>query len=279
MATHSFGNLADLWVGLLLAVPVVAQTQLDLRTQGRNVDFSAAESTRPVKTGFDLPVTCAVRDLFFRSSSAAGKNLYGCTTINTWTAQVALISPAGVANYVAPFSNLSTLTVTAAQHGFDSPNLLVTCFDAAAPSKVIQPAAVTVDLNTLAVNITFSTPGSGRCVLNAPGTAYVSGEGLVQSGPEFAVDAATVPSVLRTQADLTSWSVAAQACVEKTTPVVGAGLLDLLAAGWPADLDAALNGTMFVSAASVVTIRLCNHSPASVIVPARTFGIVILKSF
>jgi len=28
-----------------------------------------------------------------------------------------------------------------------------------------------------------------------------------------------------------------------------------------------------------LTIRLCNHSPASVIVPARTFGIVILKSF
>lgn len=279
MATYSFGHLANFMVGLLLAVPVVAQTQLDLRTQSRNVDFSAAASTRPFKTGSDLPTSCSVGDLFFRSSGSAGKNLYGCTTANIWTVQSDVISPAGVSNYVLPFTNQTGLTVNAAMHGFDSPNLLVSCFDAATPANLIQPASVTINSSTFQVSIQFSSARTGRCVLNAPGTAYLSGEGLVQSGPEFSVDVATVPSFLRSQVDLTSWTIAASSCAAKNIPLVGAALLDAVVPGWPADLDPKLSGTMLVSAAGEVNIRLCNASADPVAVPARTFGIVVLKSF
>lgn len=73
---------------LMLAVlPVAAQTQVDLRTQARDVDFGAASSTRPVKTGTALPGTCAVGELFFKTDAAAGANLFGCAAANVWSAQ------------------------------------------------------------------------------------------------------------------------------------------------------------------------------------------------
>ncbi len=57
---------------------------INLGTQGRNVDFSNAPSTRPVKTGTALPGTCATGDLFFNTSAPAGQNLFGCAAPNTW---------------------------------------------------------------------------------------------------------------------------------------------------------------------------------------------------
>jgi len=65
-----------------------AQTQLDLRTQSKDVDFSAASSTRPLKTGVVLPATCAVGELFFKSDATAGLNIYECQSTNTWTQQL-----------------------------------------------------------------------------------------------------------------------------------------------------------------------------------------------
>jgi len=51
--------------GLTLA----AQTQVDLRTQARNIDFSAANSTRPIKTGTALPATCVAGNMFFKTDA------------------------------------------------------------------------------------------------------------------------------------------------------------------------------------------------------------------
>jgi len=61
-----------------------AQTQLDLRTQGKNVDFSAASSTRPMKTGASLPGTCNPGELFFLTTAQPGVNVYGCAAANIW---------------------------------------------------------------------------------------------------------------------------------------------------------------------------------------------------
>ncbi len=74
--------------GLVAAAAICAaygQTLINLGTQGRNVDFTNAQFTRPVKTGATLPATCSSGDLFFNTSAPAGKNLYGCATANTWT--------------------------------------------------------------------------------------------------------------------------------------------------------------------------------------------------
>ena len=64
-----------------------AQTQLDLRTQGKDVDFSGAASTKPFTVGGTLPATCVVGQAFFNSAAAAGANWYACTSTNTWTLQ------------------------------------------------------------------------------------------------------------------------------------------------------------------------------------------------
>jgi hypothetical protein len=63
-----------------------AQTQVDLRTQGKSIDFSAAGSTRPAKTGVGVPASCSPGEMYFRLDTTAGQNLLLCTSANTWTA-------------------------------------------------------------------------------------------------------------------------------------------------------------------------------------------------
>lgn len=73
-----------------------AQTAIDLKSQSRNIDFTAAGSTRPFKTGTVLPAACAVGETFFKSNATAGQNLYGCTATNTWSQMSSGLSATGV---------------------------------------------------------------------------------------------------------------------------------------------------------------------------------------
>ncbi|HEY3738502.1 MAG TPA: hypothetical protein VGL53_01600 [Bryobacteraceae bacterium] len=70
---------------LLPAVAGIAQTQIDLRTQSKNVDFTGASATKPAKAGGTLPSTCGQGEVFFNTSAAAGQNLYVCAASNIWT--------------------------------------------------------------------------------------------------------------------------------------------------------------------------------------------------
>ena len=63
------------------------QTQIDLRTQGKNIDFSTAARTRPSKTGTSLPAACLIGETFLKTDAAAGRNSYVCTATNVWTVQ------------------------------------------------------------------------------------------------------------------------------------------------------------------------------------------------
>ncbi len=71
-------------VTLVSITAALAQTQVDLRTQSKNVDFGSAPSTRPIQTGTALPATCLVGNLFFKTDATAGSNIYACTATNTW---------------------------------------------------------------------------------------------------------------------------------------------------------------------------------------------------
>ena len=77
--------------GLLLwtvfAAEGESQTLVDLRTQSKSVDFSAAGSTKPMQTGSSLPSTCAVGQFFFLTTAPAGTNVYACNPANTWTVE------------------------------------------------------------------------------------------------------------------------------------------------------------------------------------------------
>lgn len=60
-------------------------TQLDLHYQGRDVDFSTANATKPFKSGTGFPSICAIGEMFFKVDGPPGANLYGCTSLNSWT--------------------------------------------------------------------------------------------------------------------------------------------------------------------------------------------------
>jgi hypothetical protein len=64
-----------------------AQTQIDLRTQAKSINFSAASFTLPSQTGPVLPATCQVGATFILTTSLAGQNWYICSTANQWTLQ------------------------------------------------------------------------------------------------------------------------------------------------------------------------------------------------
>jgi hypothetical protein len=42
---------------------------------------------RAIKVGTTLPATCTAGDLFFKSDAPAGSNLYGCSSMNSWSLQ------------------------------------------------------------------------------------------------------------------------------------------------------------------------------------------------
>jgi hypothetical protein len=75
------------WLSSWMALSLAAQTQIDLRTQTKSVDFSTAPYTRPLQSGASLPSTCTQSSLFFLSSAPAGSNMYGCVATNTWAVQ------------------------------------------------------------------------------------------------------------------------------------------------------------------------------------------------
>jgi len=71
------------WIGNIFAVicgaSALCQTTVNLKTQSRNVDFGKAVSTKPFKMGTVLPSSCVDGEMFFKSSAAAGQNLYACS--------------------------------------------------------------------------------------------------------------------------------------------------------------------------------------------------------
>jgi hypothetical protein len=70
--------------GLVIAL-ANAQTLVDLRTQSKSVNFTAASFTSPFQSGTSLPASCSVGQAYFETSAASGLNLYGCTATNSWT--------------------------------------------------------------------------------------------------------------------------------------------------------------------------------------------------
>lgn len=75
---------------------VFGQTRVDLRTQSKTVDFSAASSTKPVKTGTTPPGACSIGELFFKTDATGGKNLYLCGQTDYWTEMAGVSSGCGL---------------------------------------------------------------------------------------------------------------------------------------------------------------------------------------
>jgi hypothetical protein len=63
------------------------QTLVDLRTQSKSVDFSAAGSTKPMQTGSSDALHLRGRTVLLPDDGAAGSNVYACNPANTWTVE------------------------------------------------------------------------------------------------------------------------------------------------------------------------------------------------
>jgi hypothetical protein len=165
------------YIVFFLSAPLAwGQTQVDLRTQSKSVDFSGAAATKPARTGTSLPTTCSTGEVFFNTTAPAGANMYGCTAPNTWAAETGLIS---VPNYGKSFIATTLVTILGTEHLMNTSNLVVTCYDQGTPARRIEPDAVTVDPVLYNVTVTFAQPQAGRCVVNGNAVNGVAAGGAV----------------------------------------------------------------------------------------------------
>lgn len=170
----------------------MAQTRIDLRTQTKSVDFSAASSTKPSQTGTNLPVTCAVGQTFLNTSAQPGQNLYVCTTANVWTAQ----GGAGVANYSTTFTGATSVSVPGTTHKLGTASLIVQVYDNQSPAWLVEPDDVLINPATYDVLVKFATPQSGTVILSAvgssgSGSAGANGAGMAAQLGDFQVTRAS----------------------------------------------------------------------------------------
>jgi hypothetical protein len=120
-------RLPTLLAGLVVLTvgPMSAQTNVDLRTQTKNVDFSAAPTTKPVKAGTVLPATCGPGELFFKTNATPGGNLYLCTAANSWT-QSGLAATSQATDFlVTALGASATIQCTVCLYGIGAKTFLV----------------------------------------------------------------------------------------------------------------------------------------------------------
>lgn len=107
-----------------------------------------------------------------------------------------------------------------------------------------------------------------------------SGIVLVQAGGRttVAVDTAVVPAYLAASATLAFPQIASGTCsADVTFLLAGANPGDTVIPGWPASLPGGLTGTMRVSAAGTIAVRLCALG-VTVTPPSATFQAAIVQS-
>lgn len=94
------------------------QTQIELKTQARSVDFQSAVYTKPLKSGTALPATCTVGEAFLWFNAAPSSSIALCLSANTWTSQGGLtvsndgtiVGSRGLLNLVPGFG-VSTISI------------------------------------------------------------------------------------------------------------------------------------------------------------------------
>jgi hypothetical protein len=104
---------------IAMSLCAAAQTKVDLKAQSKNVDFTTASATKPLKTGTSLPATCGQGEMFFLLSGPVGANVYACVATNTWAIEAGSANlPTLTGNGGAVLTTDGT-TLQWAQHGGD----------------------------------------------------------------------------------------------------------------------------------------------------------------
>ena len=151
------------------------QTQLNLATQGRNVDFTNAPYTKPIRQGASLPPTCSAGEFFLNTGATPGQNLFACLN-NAWTLMGA---PSGLgdpgSNGLVKRTGLNATTTVAAPAGTivgttDTQTLTGKSIDAAEINSGVFNAARIPALTGDVSSPSGSTAVALNTVLNNPGT-------------------------------------------------------------------------------------------------------------
>jgi hypothetical protein len=103
---------------LTLVTTLSSQTRIDLQSQSKTVDFSSAQSTKPMKSGSILPGVCSTGEMYFLLSAVVGQNIYTCIAQIVWAAQGGMVADAtGSAGQL--LTNSSDGTQTWSNHSGD----------------------------------------------------------------------------------------------------------------------------------------------------------------
>jgi hypothetical protein len=157
------------------SIPLAAQTQVDLRTQSKAVDFQAAAFTKPFKSGTVLPLTCTQGEMFFLTSATPGTNVYGCPD-GGWVSQ----GGGGVTTIKNTGTTVGTRSILDLSSG---PGVLLATSDSG-QSILVQSSLDTAVVQTRsseqsgATLLCESASGSGTtysCVLSPTLSTYTAG--------------------------------------------------------------------------------------------------------
>jgi hypothetical protein len=198
---HGFVITAGL-LAAALAGPAVCQNQtlVDLRTQSKSVDFSAANTTKPFKTGTPLPATCGVGEMFYKSDAPPGANLYGCTSVNNWTLQS---SSGGGTNLPSVAGNGGKVLST------DGASLLW-----GAPAGDVSGALSTLTVTQIQGRaVSSSAPGSGQTLVWNTSTSRWEPQTLAGGGGGGATMSSQLGDLATTFTNATTLTIGANCAV------------------------------------------------------------------
>ncbi len=102
------------------------------------------------------------------STVPATGQMLGWNGVN-WAPTTVQAGGTSTPNYAKTFTSATLVTILGTEHAQGTANLIVSCWNGLSPASWIEPDAVQVDPATYNVQVTFSNPQSGRCVVNGSG--------------------------------------------------------------------------------------------------------------
>jgi hypothetical protein len=96
---------------LIFSIILPAQTRVSVRGQARDFDLSQASSSRPAPVLTTLPATCSLGEVVIKADAPAGRNLYVCTSTDTWSEQGGGVDSSAVLPFTVSRTNGSTLSL------------------------------------------------------------------------------------------------------------------------------------------------------------------------
>jgi hypothetical protein len=174
---------------LAMAGVAAAQTQVDVKTQTKNVNLSGASFVIPFPTGTTLPALCTPGSMFFNLAAAAGSNLAGCVATNTWITEGG--GSGGTASGVLNAQQISSTVVTIGGSCTATAPCLVQM--GSTVYTYTGPAVVTLTSGSGTVYLYVDSSGNITAGESASGSPGLSCTGCVVASPITQFPPGTLP--------------------------------------------------------------------------------------